>query len=82
MSARALLTADIEDAHLAYSFKEAGPLARRDLLDWWDKGHREMPWRREAKDTLSQEQKHEHRRQRLICFEECRPSLNQSHWPT
>ncbi|KAJ1451830.1 DNA glycosylase [Pelagophyceae sp. CCMP2097] len=45
--------ADIEDAHLQFSFGDDGPRAQAALLDWWDVGHREMPWRRELASTAS-----------------------------
>lgn len=35
---------DIEDTVV----KPDGPAARRDLLKWWDAGHRAMPWRKET----------------------------------
>ena len=35
---------DIEDTIV----KPDGAAARRDLLKWWDAGHRAMPWRRET----------------------------------
>ena len=37
---------DIEDAYKTYALRDAAATTK-DLLKWWDRGHRSMPWRRE-----------------------------------
>ncbi|KAH8082055.1 purine-specific mismatch base pair DNA N-glycosylase [Aureococcus anophagefferens] len=43
---------DIEDAYKTYALRDAAATTK-DLLKWWDRGHRSMPWRRESTEPVS-----------------------------